>query len=146
MPVTLANGRCLLAGLLLYILGAATAFALAVVMPSAGNVGGGGFLVHHGAAGDVTTFELWLRRETEIQNVLRVDPDSGEVIAWIDLTGLLEIILEGCTPIEDNISSSPSDAISKFIFSVLRYLRIAMSGFAFTANSAPREMSVPKAA
>jgi gamma-glutamyltranspeptidase/glutathione hydrolase len=36
----------------------ATAFALAVVLPSGGNVGGGGFLVHHGAGGDVTTFDF----------------------------------------------------------------------------------------
>ena len=36
----------------------ATAFALAVVLPSAGNLGGGGFLVHHGGPGDVTTFDF----------------------------------------------------------------------------------------
>ena len=39
----------------------ATAFALAVVLPSAGNLGGGGFLVHHGDAAAVTTFDF---RET----------------------------------------------------------------------------------
>ncbi|MCP4573678.1 MAG: gamma-glutamyltransferase [bacterium] len=36
----------------------ATAFALAVVLPSAGNLGGGGFLVHHGTDGEVTTFDF----------------------------------------------------------------------------------------
>ena len=36
----------------------ATAFALAVTLPSAGNVGGGGFLVYHGADGEVTTFNF----------------------------------------------------------------------------------------
>ena len=36
----------------------ATAFALAVVLPSAGNIGGGGFLVHHGQAGQVTSFDF----------------------------------------------------------------------------------------
>jgi gamma-glutamyltranspeptidase/glutathione hydrolase len=39
----------------------ATAFALAVVLPSAGNLGGGGFLVHHGDVGEVATIDF---RET----------------------------------------------------------------------------------
>lgn len=36
----------------------ATAFALAVTLPSAGNIGGGGFLVYHGADGMVTSFNF----------------------------------------------------------------------------------------
>lgn len=36
----------------------ATAFALAVAWPSAGNIGGGGFLVYHGAEGRVTAFDF----------------------------------------------------------------------------------------
>lgn len=36
----------------------ATAFALAVTWPTAGNIGGGGFLVYHGADGDATTFDF----------------------------------------------------------------------------------------
>ncbi|MCB0632536.1 MAG: gamma-glutamyltransferase [Saprospiraceae bacterium] len=36
----------------------ATAFALAVTLPSAGNIGGGGFLVYHGADGKVTSFNF----------------------------------------------------------------------------------------
>ena len=36
----------------------ATAFALAVTLPSAGNIGGGGFLVYHGADGETTSFNF----------------------------------------------------------------------------------------
>jgi len=36
----------------------ATAFALAVTLPSAGNIGGGGFLVYHGSDGHKTTFNF----------------------------------------------------------------------------------------
>ena len=36
----------------------ATAFALAVTWPSAGNIGGGGFLVFHGENGQATTFDF----------------------------------------------------------------------------------------
>ena len=36
----------------------ATGFALAVTWPSAGNIGGGGFLVYHGADGNTTTFDF----------------------------------------------------------------------------------------
>ena len=36
----------------------ATAFALAVTLPSAGNIGGGGFLVYHGNDGEVTSFNF----------------------------------------------------------------------------------------
>ena len=36
----------------------ATALALAVTLPSAGNIGGGGFLVYHGNDGTVTSFNF----------------------------------------------------------------------------------------
>ncbi|MSR12397.1 MAG: gamma-glutamyltransferase [Gammaproteobacteria bacterium] len=36
----------------------ATAFALAVTWPTAGNIGGGGFMVYHGGDGHATTFDF----------------------------------------------------------------------------------------
>ena len=36
----------------------ATAFAMAVTLPSAGNIGGGGFLIYHGADGQTSAFDF----------------------------------------------------------------------------------------
>ena len=36
----------------------ATAFAMAVTHPTAGNIGGGGFLIYHGADGEITAFDF----------------------------------------------------------------------------------------
>ncbi|MDX1406740.1 MAG: gamma-glutamyltransferase, partial [Saprospiraceae bacterium] len=36
----------------------ATAFALAVTLPSAGNIGGGGFMLYHGSDGEITSFNF----------------------------------------------------------------------------------------
>ena len=36
----------------------ATAFALAVTWPSAGNIGGGGFMIYHGEDGHATAFDF----------------------------------------------------------------------------------------
>ena len=36
----------------------ATAFALAVTWPTAGNIGGGGFIVYHGGRGEATSFDF----------------------------------------------------------------------------------------
>src|SRR4051812_37960700 len=36
----------------------ATAFAMAVTFPAAGNIGGGGFLVYHDSKGNVTTIDF----------------------------------------------------------------------------------------
>ena len=36
----------------------ATAFAMVVTHPTAGNIGGGGFLIYHGADGETTAFDF----------------------------------------------------------------------------------------
>jgi gamma-glutamyltranspeptidase/glutathione hydrolase len=36
----------------------ATAFAMAVTWPTAGNIGGGGFMIYHGADGEATAFDF----------------------------------------------------------------------------------------
>jgi gamma-glutamyltranspeptidase/glutathione hydrolase len=56
----------------------ATAFALAVTLPSAGNVGGGGFMVYHGADGHATTFNFREKAPLAAHSEMFLD-ESGEI-------------------------------------------------------------------
>ncbi len=56
----------------------ATAFALAVTLPSAGNVGGGGFMVFHGAGGETTCFDFRERAPLAATESMYLD-QHGEI-------------------------------------------------------------------
>lgn len=56
----------------------ATAFALAVTLPSAGNIGGGGFLVYHGNDGNVTSFNFRERAPLAAHSQMFLD-ENGEI-------------------------------------------------------------------
>jgi gamma-glutamyltranspeptidase/glutathione hydrolase len=56
----------------------ATAFALAVTRPSAGNIGGGGFLVYHGADGAVTSFNFREKAPLAATETMFLD-ETGEI-------------------------------------------------------------------
>lgn len=57
----------------------ATAFALAVTHPSAGNIGGGGFLVYMTGEGDVTTFDFREKAPLKATNDMYLD-EEGKLI------------------------------------------------------------------
>ena len=57
----------------------ATAFAMAVTHPSAGNIGGGGFLVYHGVNGETTTFDFREKAPLASTKDMYLDAD-GKVI------------------------------------------------------------------
>ena len=55
----------------------ATAFAMAVTWPTAGNIGGGGFLVYHGADGEATTFDFREKAPLASTKTMYLDEDGN---------------------------------------------------------------------
>ncbi|MEM7502950.1 MAG: gamma-glutamyltransferase [Pseudomonadota bacterium] len=55
----------------------ATAFAMAVTWPTAGNIGGGGFLIYHGADGDVAAFDFREKAPLAATKTMYLDADGN---------------------------------------------------------------------
>lgn len=72
----------------------ATAFALAVTFPSAGNIGGGGFLVYHGDDGAVTSFNFREKAPLAATETMFLGPD-GTVRAKSNQEGPLSVGVPG---------------------------------------------------
>ena len=65
----------------------ATAFALAVTLPSAGNIGGGGFMVVRRAGGEVTTFDF--REKAPLKSTRTMFMRDGKVDPSLTSAGYL---------------------------------------------------------
>ncbi len=72
----------------------ATAFALAVTLPSAGNIGGGGFIVYHGDDGKQTTFNFREKAPLAATRDMFLGPD-GKVKDNSNHEGLLSVGVPG---------------------------------------------------
>jgi gamma-glutamyltranspeptidase/glutathione hydrolase len=71
-----------------------TAFAGAVTMPSAGNIGGGGFLVYHGVDGEATAFDFREKAPLASTRTMYLDED-GNIRDNSNHNGLLAIGVPG---------------------------------------------------
>ncbi len=72
----------------------ATAFAMAVTWPTAGNIGGGGFLIYHGANGEATAFDFREKAPKASTKTMYLD-DEGNVKANSNHDGILAVGVPG---------------------------------------------------
>jgi len=72
----------------------ATGFALAVTPPGAGNIGGGGFMVYHGADGTVTTFNFREKAPMAASSTMFLD-ENGEIRNASNHEGVLAVGVPG---------------------------------------------------
>ena len=72
----------------------ATAFAMAVTWPTAGNIGGGGFLVYHGADGEATAFDFREKAPLRSTKTMYLD-DEGNVRDNSNHDGILAVGVPG---------------------------------------------------
>ena len=72
----------------------ATAFALAVTWPTAGNIGGGGFLIYHGADGETAAFDFREKAPLAATDDMYLD-DEGNIREMSNHIGILAVGVPG---------------------------------------------------
>ena len=109
----------------------ATAFALAVTLPAAGNIGGGGFLVYHGAEGHVTAFNFREKAPLAASATMFLD-DSGAIRDNSNHEGVLSVGVPGTVAglhlAHQRLGSLPWEEV------VEPAIRLAEHGFASTRD------------
>jgi len=109
----------------------ATAFALAVVHPAAGNIGGGGFLVYHGADGHITAFNFREKAPLGATETMMLDED-GSISSANRHYNLLSTgvpgTVAGLYKAHESLGTLPWSLL------VQPAVRLAEEGFPFTRN------------
>ncbi len=72
----------------------ATAFAMAVTWPTAGNIGGGGFLIYYGADGTTTSFDFREKAPLAANETMYLD-ENGEIQDNINHDSILAVGVPG---------------------------------------------------
>ncbi len=109
----------------------ATAFALAVVHPAAGNIGGGGFLVFHGADGEVTSFNFREKAPLGAYETMMLNEDgsiSSENRHYNLLSTGVPGTVAGLALAHERLGTLPWSLL------VQPAVRLAEEGFPFTRN------------
>ena len=109
----------------------ATAFALAVVHPAAGNIGGGGFLVFHGADGEVTSFNFREKAPLAASETMMLNKDgsiSSENRHYNLLSTGVPGTVAGLALAHERLGTLPWSLL------VQPAVRLAEEGFPFTRN------------
>ena len=109
----------------------ATAFALAVVHPSAGNIGGGGFLVYHGADGEVTGFNFREKAPMAATETMMLNED-GSISSANRHSNLLSTGVPGT--VAGLAKAHERFGVLPWALLVQPAVRLAEDGFPFTRN------------
>ncbi len=121
----------------------ATAFALAVVHPSAGNIGGGGFLVYHGVDGETTAFNFREKAPAAAHADMFLD-ENGELDEdkhhrELTSTGIPGTVA-GLALAHERLGSLPWDELLE------PAVRLARDGFPFNRGLMNAQRSIKRAA
>ncbi|HJW30054.1 MAG TPA: gamma-glutamyltransferase, partial [Saprospiraceae bacterium] len=114
----------------------AVQFALAVVYPRAGNIGGGGFMVYRDSTGKITTLNFREKAPLKASHDMYLD-SAGHVIRGLSLNGILSAGVPGTVAglIETHERLGRLQPFSKLVEPAIR---LAREGFPVTAFEAQR--------
>lgn len=111
----------------------AVQFSLAVVFPTAGNIGGGGFAVYRSKAGEIATLDFREKAPAQAHRDMYLDP-AGEVIDGLSVNGHLAAgvpgSVDGMVELHKKFGSLPWEQL------VQPAIDLAANGFPLTKREA----------